>query len=91
MVTMVVLVVSSVKERLPRSVLALCLTRLTLHQAKVVIGDPSYFRDKVKTVGKVVRAICLLDHPIPNTKNSLSSQIIIPGNQADRKNGEKEA
>ena len=26
------------------------------------------FRDKVSQVGKVVRCICLLDHPIPNTK-----------------------
>jgi Rab GDP dissociation inhibitor len=25
--------------------------------------------DKVKSVGKVIRAICILDHPIPNTKD----------------------
>lgn len=25
-----------------------------------VVGDPSYFKDKVKKVGQVVRAICIL-------------------------------
>lgn len=51
----------------------------------VVIGDPSYFADKVKKVGKVVRAICIMDHPIPQTNNNVSCQIIIPANQAGRK------
>ena len=37
--------------------------------------------------GRVVRAICLMDHPIPNTNNTVSCQIIIPGNQVSRKNG----
>ncbi len=37
---------------------------------------------------QVVRAICLMDHPIPNTADSLSCQIIIPQNQVGRKNGE---
>ena len=37
--------------------------------------------DKVKNVGKVVRAICLMDHPCPNTKDALSTQIIIPQKQ----------
>lgn len=47
--------------------------------------DPSYVSDKVEKVGQVVRCICLLDHPIPNTKDSLSTQIIIPQNQVKRK------
>jgi Rab GDP dissociation inhibitor len=55
-------------------------------KAKIVIGDPSYFSDKVKPVGKVVRAICLLNHPIPQTNNALSCQIVVPGNQCNRKN-----
>ncbi|PIK54484.1 rab GDP-dissociation inhibitor, partial [Apostichopus japonicus] len=50
----------------------------------VVIGDPSYFPDKVKEVGKVVRCICILNHPIPNTNDGLSCQIIIPQNQVGR-------
>jgi Rab GDP dissociation inhibitor len=35
----------------------------------------------VKKVGQVVRAICILSHPIPNTNNSESCQIIIPQSQ----------
>lgn len=62
-------------------------------KADMVIGDPSYFRDnvgdagksKVRETGKVVRAICLLKHPIPNTDNTDSVQLIIPQNQVNRK------
>jgi len=54
-------------------------------KAKFVVGDPSYFHDKVKKSGQVVRAICILSHPIPNTNNSDSCQIIIPQNQVKRK------
>jgi len=40
-------------------------------KAPLVICDPSYVRDlsKTKAVGKVIRAICILDHPIPDTLN----------------------
>ncbi|KAI9336849.1 GDP dissociation inhibitor [Zopfochytrium polystomum] len=54
-------------------------------KAKLVIGDPSYFPDKVKKVGRVVRVICLLNHPIPNTADADSCQIVIPQNQVNRK------
>jgi Rab GDP dissociation inhibitor len=65
-------------------------------KADMVIGDPSYFRDnvggsgdkskeKVRETGKLVRAICILKHPIPNTDNSDSVQLIIPQNQVGRK------
>jgi len=54
-------------------------------KAKFVVGDPSYFTGKVKKVGQVVRAICVLSHPIPDTANSESCQIIIPANQVQRK------
>lgn len=72
-------------------------------KAKQVIGDPSYFGGVVPGVtakepeggkvrvleeGKVVRAICILKHPIPGTDNSDSCQIIIPQKQVNRKNGE---
>lgn len=53
-------------------------------RTKCVVGDPSYFTDKVKKVGQVVRCICILNHPVPNTKDSLSCQIIIPQNQVGR-------
>nr|CAA64439.1 GDP-dissociation inhibitor [Geodia cydonium] len=49
-----------------------------------VIGDPSYFADKVKKTGQVVRCICIMNHPIPNTKDALSCQIILPQNQVGR-------
>ncbi|KAJ3065545.1 Rab GDP dissociation inhibitor alpha [Podochytrium sp. JEL0797] len=53
-------------------------------KAKIVIGDPSYFPEKVKKVGQVVRVICFLNHPIPNTSDSDSVQIVIPQNQVKR-------
>lgn len=54
-------------------------------KCSMVICDPSYMPSKVKKVGQVIRAICILNHPIPNTKESLSCQIIIPQNQVNRK------
>ncbi|XP_001623557.2 rab GDP dissociation inhibitor alpha [Nematostella vectensis] len=53
-------------------------------KAKVVIGDPSYFPDRVRSIGKVVRCICILSHPIANTNNKQSCQLIIPQNQVNR-------
>lgn len=55
-------------------------------KAKLVIGDPSYFKEKVKVIGKVIRVICFLNHPIPNTTDLDSVQIVIPQNQVKRKN-----
>jgi len=55
-------------------------------KCKYVVGDPSYFADKVKKTGSVIRAICILDHPLPNTNDNESAQIIIPQNQVGRKN-----
>jgi Rab GDP dissociation inhibitor len=56
-------------------------------KAPLIIGDPSYFSaEKVKPTGKIVRCICLLNHPIPNTNDAESVQIIIPGPQVDRHN-----
>jgi len=51
---------------------------------KQLYCDPSYVPDKVEKVGRVVRCICLLNHPIPNTRDSLSTQIIIPQKQLKR-------
>jgi Rab GDP dissociation inhibitor len=65
-------------------------------KAKQVIGDPSYFgagkaqgdggKVRVLEDGKVVRAICILKHPIPGTDDSDSVQIVIPQNQVNRMN-----
>lgn len=46
-----------------------------------VVGDPSYFPDKVRRTSQVVRAMCLLSHPIPSTNNAPSAQIILPQKQ----------
>lgn len=56
-------------------------------KAKMILGDPSYFSSKVKVVGHVLRAICVLKHPLAGTNDSDSSQLIIPQSQVDRKNG----
>jgi Rab GDP dissociation inhibitor len=53
-------------------------------KTKMVIGDPSYFPDRVKKVSQVVRAICILDHPIAKANNAPSFQLIIPSNQCER-------
>lgn len=54
-------------------------------RCKQVYCDPSYVPERVTKVGQVIRCICLLNHPIPNTKESLSTQIIIPQKQVGRK------
>ena len=56
-------------------------------KAKTIIGDPSYFPGKTRRIGKVIRAICLLQHPIPSTDNADSVQLIIPQNQVARRHG----
>jgi RAB protein geranylgeranyltransferase component A len=56
-------------------------------KAKTIIGDPSYFPTKVRVVGQVLRAICILKHPLASTNDSDSCQIIIPQSQVGRKNG----
>lgn len=54
-------------------------------KCKQVFCDPSYVKNRVKITGQVIRCICLLNHPIPNTRDALSTQIIIPQNQVNRK------
>jgi Rab GDP dissociation inhibitor len=56
-------------------------------RCKQLLADPSYFMgtDKVRSVGKVARCICILSHPIPNTNNADSCQIILPFHQLRRR------
>ncbi|QBM89678.1 Rab GDP dissociation inhibitor [Metschnikowia aff. pulcherrima] len=62
-------------------------TKEGVAHAPIVIADPTYFPDRVKKTGhKVIRAMCILDHPVPNTNNLDSVQIIIPQNQVGRQN-----
>ena len=57
-------------------------------KAKKLIADPSYFPGKVQVVGHLLKAICILTHPIQYTDNSDSAQLIIPQSQVGRKNGQ---
>ncbi|KAI3895813.1 hypothetical protein MKW98_025604 [Papaver atlanticum] len=54
-------------------------------KGKKIVCDPSYLPDKVKKVGRVARAICIMSHPIPNTSDSHSVQVILPQKQLGRK------
>ncbi|XDG09133.1 hypothetical protein ABKA04_008748 [Annulohypoxylon sp. FPYF3050] len=55
-------------------------------KAKLILGDPSYFPQKVKVVGHVLKAICVLKHPLAGTSECDSCQLIIPQSQVGRKN-----
>jgi len=54
--------------------------------AKIVVGDPSYFPSMVNKVGAVVRAIVLTDTPVDFTNNNTSYQVIFPGASIGRTN-----
>uniref|UniRef100_A0AAZ3P131 Rab GDP dissociation inhibitor n=1 Tax=Oncorhynchus tshawytscha TaxID=74940 RepID=A0AAZ3P131_ONCTS len=54
-------------------------------RCKQLICDPSYIMDRVSKVGQVVRIICVMSHPIKNTGDVNSCQIIIPQIQVNRK------
>lgn len=62
-------------------------TKEGVAKAPIVIADPTYFPERVKKTGqKVIRAMCIMDHPVPNTHDLDSVQIIIPQNQVGRQN-----
>ncbi|XP_070814527.1 rab GDP dissociation inhibitor beta [Chaetodon trifascialis] len=56
-----------------------------LFHCKQLICDPSYVPTRVRKVGRVIRVICLLNHPVKNTHEASSCQIIIPQAQLNRK------
>ena len=56
-------------------------------KTKKILGDPSYFPGKVQVTGHLLKAICILTHPVANTENSDSAQIIIPQSQVGRRHG----
>ena len=58
-------------------------------RSKMIICDPSYvlkYEGKLKKTGQIIRSVLILDHPLPNTDNAESVQIIIPQKQIQRKN-----
>ncbi|KAH8698170.1 GDP dissociation inhibitor [Phaeosphaeriaceae sp. PMI808] len=54
-------------------------------KAKKILADPSYFPGKARVTGHLLKAICILNHPIPNTADADSLQLIIPQSQVGRK------
>nr|AAA28567.1 GDP dissociation inhibitor [Drosophila melanogaster] len=54
-------------------------------KCKQVYCDPSYVPRRLRKRGKVIRCICIQDHPGASTKDGLSTQIIIPQKQVGRK------
>ena len=51
-----------------------------------MVGDPSYFPGRTTVSSRVVRAACILSHPIPGTADAGSCQIILPQKQTGRAN-----
>ena len=49
-----------------------------------ILADPSYFPGKAQVVAHLVKAICILNHPIDKTDNADSLQLIIPQSQVGR-------
>lgn len=56
-------------------------------KTKKIIADPSYFPSKVQQTSRLLKAICILNHPVASTDNSDSFQLIIPQSQIGRKHG----
>ena len=61
-------------------------------KCKMLICHPSYMlktnnQNKVKNIGKAIRCICILDHPIPECSKYPSLQLIIPQRQVNRNSG----
>ncbi|OCT50968.1 Rab GDP-dissociation inhibitor [Cladophialophora carrionii] len=54
-------------------------------KTKMILGDPSYFPGKVQVVGHLLKAICILNHPLEKTGDADSLQLIIPQSQVGRK------
>lgn len=56
-------------------------------KCKQLVADPSYFigTDKVKKTGEIAHCIALMTHPIPNTSDSDSCQLILPAKAVNRK------
>jgi Rab GDP dissociation inhibitor len=55
--------------------------------APLVIGDPSYFdASKLRKTGRIIRTICILNHPVKGLDVPDSTMIVIPASQVGRKN-----
>ena len=54
-------------------------------KCKFVVADPSYFPERVRKTGRVVRVICVLSHAVDGTESAESTQIVIPQKQVGRR------
>lgn len=55
--------------------------------APIIIGDPSYFPSTmIKRTGRIIRSICIINHPVKGLEVPDSAQIIIPQSQVGRSN-----
>jgi len=54
-------------------------------KCKKILADPSYFPGKAQVTGQLLKAICILNHPLAGTDNCDSAQLIIPQSQVGRK------
>ena len=67
---------------------------IDLAYAALYFGDPGMaeevgeLEESLSELIQDMRAICIMDHPIPNTKDGLSCQIILPQKQVGRHNGD---
>ena len=55
---------------------------------KYLISEPSYIAklNKIKSIRKIIRCICIMNHTVPKTNDVASCQIILPQRQINRKN-----
>ena len=55
---------------------------------KYLISEPSYVAklNKIKSIRKIIRCICIMNHTVPKTNDVASCQIILPQRQINRKN-----
>jgi Rab GDP dissociation inhibitor len=56
-----------------------------MEDCTVVLNENFQPFQQVRKVGKVARAIAIMSHPIPNTNDSQSVQVILPQKQLGRK------
>ncbi|TVY68673.1 Rab GDP-dissociation inhibitor [Lachnellula suecica] len=54
-------------------------------KCKKILADPSYFPGKAQVTGQLLKAVCILNHPLAGTDNCDSAQLIIPQSQVGRK------
>lgn len=55
--------------------------------APLVVGDPSYFAaPKLKRTGRIIRTVCIINHPMAGLEVPDSGMIILPASQVGRRN-----